>query len=98
MAAGIVVLTALVVATSLAWTARLTPPGAFRSIPDYWHQAADWLTEHTDSGHTPGRVLVVPGAPFANQVWGSTHDEPLQVLGEFPWGVRDSIPLTPADH
>ena len=95
VAAGIVVLTALAVATSLAWTARLTPPGAFRSIPDYWHQAADWLTEHTDSGDTPGRVLVVPGAPFANQVWGNTHDEPLQVLGDFPWGVRDSIPLTP---
>ena len=91
VAAGIVVLTALAVATSLAWTGRLTPPGAFRAIPDYWHQAADWLTEND----TQGRVLVVPGAPFANQVWGNTHDEPLQVLGEFPWGVRDSIPLTP---
>ena len=88
---GIVVLTALTVATSLAWTGRLTPPGAFRAIPDYWHQTADWLTEHD----TQGRVLVVPGAPFANQVWGNSHDEPLQVLGEFPWGVRDSIPLTP---
>ena len=88
---GIVVLTALAVATSLAWTGRLTPPGTFRAIPDYWHQTADWLTEHD----TQGRVLVVPGAPFANQVWGNSHDEPLQVLGEFPWGVRDSIPLTP---
>jgi len=91
IAVGIVVLTALAVATSLAWTGRLTPPGAFRAIPDYWHQTADWLSEQD----TTGRVLVVPGAPFANQVWGNTHDEPLQVLGEFPWGVRDSIPLTP---
>ena len=91
MAAGIVVLTALLVATSLAWTGRLTPPGTFRAIPDYWHQAADWLTEN----HDGGRVLVVPGAPFANQIWGNSHDEPLQVLGDFPWGVRDSIPLTP---
>ena len=95
MAAGIVVLTALFVATSLAWTGRLTPPGAFRAIPDYWHQAADWLTENNASGPTPGRVLVVPGSPFATQVWGNSHDEPLQVLGESPWGVRDSIPLTP---
>ena len=95
VAVGIVVLTALLVATSLAWTGRLTPPGAFRAIPDYWHQAADWLTEHKADGPTPGRVLVVPGAPFATQVWGTSHDEPLQVLGEFPWGVRDSIPLTP---
>ncbi len=95
VAAGIVVLTALLVATSLAWTGRLTPPGAFRSIPDYWHQAANWLTENNADGPTPGRVLVVPGAPFATQVWGNSHDEPLQVLGESPWGVRDSIPLTP---
>ena len=40
-------------------------------------------------------MLVVPGAPFATQVWGNSHDEPLQVLGDSPWGVRDSIPLTP---
>ena len=95
VAAGVVVLTALTVATSLAWTGRLTPPGAFTAIPDYWHQTADWLTEHNTGSPTPGRVLVVPGAPFANQLWGNTHDEPLQVLGESPWGVRDSIPLTP---
>lgn len=92
---GIVVLTALLVATSMAWTGRLTPPGGFRAIPDYWHQAADWLTEHNTGEPSPGRVLVVPGAPFATQIWGNSHDEPLQVLGEFPWGVRDSIPLTP---
>ena len=96
VAVGIVVLTALAVATSLAWTGRLTPPGAFRAIPDYWHQAADWLTEHNGGDSGPrGRVLVAPGAPFANQTWGNSHDEPLQVLGESPWGVRDSIPLTP---
>ncbi|MFM9035299.1 MAG: alpha-(1-_3)-arabinofuranosyltransferase family protein [Mycobacterium sp.] len=95
VAAGVVVLTALAVATSLAWTGRLTPPGAFRAIPDYWHQASDWLAQNNATGPAPGRVLVAPGAPFANQVWGNSHDEPLQVLGEFPWGVRDSIPLTP---
>ncbi|MGI9124275.1 MAG: alpha-(1-_3)-arabinofuranosyltransferase domain-containing protein, partial [Mycobacterium sp.] len=95
MAAGIVVLTALFVATALAWTGRLTPPGAFRAIPDYWQQAAGWLNEHNSDNPAPGRVLVVPGAPFANQTWGNSHDEPLQVLSEFPWGVRDSIPLTP---
>ncbi len=95
VAVGIVVLTALAVATSLGWTGRLTPPGSFRAIPDYWHQAAEWLARNNARGPTPGRVLVAPGAPFATQVWGNSHDEPLQVLGEFPWGVRDSIPLTP---
>ncbi|BBY23257.1 alpha-(1-_3)-arabinofuranosyltransferase domain-containing protein [Mycobacterium stomatepiae] len=95
VAATVVVLTALTVSTSLAWTARLTPPGTFSAIPRYWHYAADWLTAHNTGAPTPGRVLVVPGAPFATQTWGTTHDEPLQVLGSGPWGVRDSIPLTP---
>lgn len=91
VAVGVVVLVALAAASSLAWTGRLTPPGAFDAIPQYWHEAADWLDEH----NTEGRVLVAPGAPFATQVWGNSHDEPLQVLGGTPWGVRDSIPLTP---
>ncbi len=91
VAVGVVVLVALAAATSLAWTGRLTPPGAFTGIPQYWHDTADWLDEH----NTDGRVLVVPGAPFATQVWGASHDEPLQVLGSSAWGVRDSIPLTP---
>ena len=96
VAVGIVVLVALAAGTSLAWTGRLTPPGAFDAIPPYWHQTADWLDEH-NAGSPPGRVLVVPGAPFATQMWGTSHDEPLQVLGNSPWGVRDSIPLTPPE-
>jgi arabinofuranan 3-O-arabinosyltransferase len=95
VAVGIVVLAALAVGTSLAWTGRLTPPGTFSAIPGYWHEAADWLNEHNAVGPTPGRVLVAPGSPFATQVWGTSHDEPLQVLGDSPWGVRDSVPLTP---
>jgi arabinofuranan 3-O-arabinosyltransferase len=127
VAVGIVVLIALAASTSLAWTGRLTAPGAFDAIPAYWHDTAAWLDEHNwgdrplagDGSPTPGggtsrlrdggssrlrgggtsrlrgRVLVVPGAPFATQVWGTSHDEPLQVLGASPWGVRDSIPLTP---
>ncbi|OBH73612.1 hypothetical protein A5682_05235 [Mycobacterium mantenii] len=95
VATAIVVLIALMVSTSLAWTGRLAPPGTFTAIPQYWHETADWLTEHNTGTPAPGRVLVVPGAPFATQVWGTSHDEPLQVLGSSPWGVRDSIPLTP---
>ncbi len=95
VAVAVVVLTALMVSTSLAWTGRLTPPGAFTAIPKYWHEAAEWLDENNTGTPAPGRVLVVPGAPFATQVWGTSHDEPLQVLGSSPWGVHDSIPLTP---
>ena len=90
IAVAMVLLAALAASTSLAWTGRLAAPGAYRAIPPYWHQAADWL-----DAHDTGRVLVAPGAPFADQVWGNTHDEPLQVLGHSAWGVRDSIPLTP---
>ncbi len=95
IAVGIVTLTALIAATSLAWTGRITPPGTFTAIPRYWHEAADWLSSHNTGTPAAGRVLVVPGAPFATQLWGTSHDEPLQVLGDSPWGVRDSIPLTP---
>ena len=95
IAVAIVILTALLAGTSLAWTGRITPPGTFSAIPRYWHDAADWLSEHNTGAPTAGRVLVVPGAPFATQLWGTSHDEPLQVLGNSPWGVRDSIPLTP---
>ncbi|MDX1877550.1 alpha-(1-_3)-arabinofuranosyltransferase [Mycolicibacterium sp. 141076] len=95
MAVAVVLLTALAAGTSLAWTGRLAAPGAYRAIPQYWHQTADWLDAH--NAETPGRVLVAPGAPFANQVWGNTHDEPLQVLERGAWGVRDSIPLTPPE-
>ncbi|OBK74726.1 hypothetical protein A5651_09465 [Mycobacterium sp. 1274761.0] len=94
VAVGIVVLFALAAGSSLAWTGRLTPPGTFEAIPPYWRQTAAWLDEH-NTGSPPGRVLVAPGAPFATQTWGTSHDEPLQVLGASPWGVRDSIPLTP---
>jgi len=92
VAVGIVVLVALAAGTSLAWTGRLAPPGTFTAIPQYWHDTADWLDENNADR---GRVLVVPGAPFATETWGNSHDEPLQVLGDSPWGVRDSIPLTP---
>lgn len=93
IAVGIVVLVALAAGSSLAWTGRLTPPGGFDAIPQYWHDTADWL----DANRTEGRVLVAPGTPFATQVWGTSHDEPLQVLGDSPWGVRDSIPLNPPE-
>ncbi|WP_374243068.1 MULTISPECIES: alpha-(1-_3)-arabinofuranosyltransferase domain-containing protein [Mycobacterium] len=94
IAVAIVVLAALVAGTSLAWTGRIAPAGTFTAIPQYWHDTADWLDAHNTER---GRVLVAPGAPFATQTWGNSHDEPLQVLGSSPWGVRDSIPLTPPE-
>ncbi|MCF8609351.1 DUF3367 domain-containing protein [Gordonia sp. HY285] len=90
-AAAMVVVTAVVGAGSLAWTGGLAPTSSYDAIPAYWHQTADWLDEHASDS----RALVVPGAPFADQIWGLTRDEPLQALSDAPWAVRDAIPLTP---
>ncbi|MFC4604129.1 alpha-(1-_3)-arabinofuranosyltransferase domain-containing protein [Rhodococcus kronopolitis] len=93
------ILVALTLTTSLAWTGRLAPSGAYREVPGYWQEAADWLGEHAGGDAADGsdaqRALVVPGAPFASQVWGLTRDEPLQALATTPWAVRDAVPLVP---
>ncbi|QTJ69894.1 DUF3367 domain-containing protein [Rhodococcus sp. ZPP] len=93
------VLVALTLATSLAWTGKLAPRGTYPEVPDYWQQAATWF-EHNAGGTSPDgsdaeRALVVPGAPFGSQVWGLTRDEPIQALATTPWASRDAVPLTP---
>lgn len=94
-----VLLVAMTLTTSLAWTGKLTPRGTYQEVPAYWHDAAAWLTDTTRGDgvgdSTTPRALVVPGAPFGDQVSGLTRDEPLQALAETPWAVRDSVPLTP---
>ncbi|MGV9825996.1 alpha-(1-_3)-arabinofuranosyltransferase domain-containing protein [Gordonia sp. NPDC003429] len=97
VAATMIVLVAIVGAGSLMWTGQLAPAGSYRALPDYWRQTADWLGEHAadDNPDHPTRTLVVPGSPFADQLWGLTRDEPLQPLASTPWAVRDAIPLTP---
>lgn len=87
-AAGLVVV-AVLLAGSLAWTGKLAPTGAYQSIPEAWQEASDWLADN--AGTT--RALVAPGAPVASQVWGLTRDEPLQPLAQSPWVVRDAVPL-----
>jgi arabinofuranan 3-O-arabinosyltransferase len=83
---------AVVGAASPALVGKLAPAGANLGIPPYWQDAADYLTERAANG----RALVVPGSRFADQIWGNTHDEPLQPLARTPWAVRDAVPLTPA--
>ncbi|WP_372342119.1 alpha-(1-_3)-arabinofuranosyltransferase family protein [Nocardia sp. CC227C] len=85
------VLAALALSTSLAWTGKLAPRGAYDEVPGYWKQTAEWLAHNASET----RALVVPGAPFGSQVWGLTRDEPLQALASTPWAVRDAVPLNP---
>ncbi|WP_372459572.1 DUF3367 domain-containing protein [Dietzia aurantiaca] len=104
VALAMVVVLAASVAVAPAWLGKLAPVGAHEQVPDYWPEAAAWLSENapvagpdgTDDPAGTTRALVVPGASFARQVWGVTRDEPLQPLADTPWAVRDSVPLQPA--
>ena len=94
-AAALVVVIAAFGSGSLLWTGGLAPAQSYRDIPDYWSQTTDWLSEAQRDAPVPTRALVVPGVPFADQLWGLTRDEPMQALAQTPWTVRDAIPLTP---
>lgn len=91
VAVAALILTALALSTSLAWTGKLAPRGAYDEVPEYWKQTAQWLSHNASDT----RALVVPGAPFGSQVWGLTRDEPLQALASTPWAIRDAVPLNP---
>ncbi|MFJ1459302.1 alpha-(1-_3)-arabinofuranosyltransferase [Nocardia sp. N2S4-5] len=91
VAVAALILTALALSTSLAWTSKLAPRGAYDEVPPYWRQTSEWLAHNASDT----RALVVPGAPFGSQIWGLTRDEPLQALARTPWAVRDAVPLTP---
>ncbi|MFT4200848.1 alpha-(1-_3)-arabinofuranosyltransferase family protein [Gordonia sp. (in: high G+C Gram-positive bacteria)] len=94
IATTIVLLVALLGAGTLAWTGGLAGDATYRSLPQHWRDTAAWLDRQHDDAH-PSRALVVPGSPFAQQLWGTTRDEPMQALATAPWAVRDAIPLVP---
>ncbi len=90
---GVVLLTATtaLVGVSLPMlTFALPAPSPYQSLPGYWRAAASWL------GDRDGTTLLLPGSSFGDYYWGSTRDEPLQVLAGKPWAVRDAVPLTTA--
>ncbi|NMO02482.1 DUF3367 domain-containing protein [Gordonia sp. TBRC 11910] len=93
VASTLVILVALLGAGSVVWTGGLAGNDTYRDLPDYWRQTARWLDQQAAGSSHPGRALVVPGSPFAQQLWGLTRDEPLQPLATTPWAVRDAIPL-----
>ncbi|MGW7411982.1 alpha-(1-_3)-arabinofuranosyltransferase domain-containing protein [Streptomyces sp. NPDC054863] len=64
-------------------------PGAFTKLPDHWEQTASWLKEYSPDT----RALVVPATAHGIQTWGSTIDQPLDVLAESPWAQRDFVPF-----
>ncbi|KAF3465250.1 alpha-(1-_3)-arabinofuranosyltransferase family protein [Streptomyces sp. Tu 3180] len=70
-------------------------PGPFREIPAYWRATADWLEKHSPDS----RALVVPATAHGIHTWGSTVDQPLDVVAESRWAQRDYVPFgTPGNR
>ena len=91
-AAGLGVAVIALLSVAPVWSGRLLPTGAYREVPEYWRQAADFLNDNVDT-----RTLLVPETSFARQEWGWTRDEPGQPLLDVPWAVRDAVPLLPPE-
>ena len=84
---------ALVVAAAAAFAGLAVPAfatglasvGSFGQVPSYWVAAADWLTAHAGNQ----AVLVEPGAPFGQYLWGSPMDDVLQALTNVDYAERN---------
>ena len=82
-----------------ALTGHLAPLKATYETPGYWQEAVSWLDEQTedsaDGTARGGVALLAPGSGFAQYLWGTPRDEPVQYLDANRWAVRNAIPLTP---
>jgi arabinofuranan 3-O-arabinosyltransferase len=76
---------AIAILAGMAYISGLAAPGSFGTIPSYWVQAAGWLDAH--AGHQG--VLVEPGAPFGQYLWGSPLDDVLSPLTSADFARRD---------
>lgn len=90
----VVAVGALVVTWIPTLTGQLTRARSYTAMADHWRDTSQWLNTQAE----PGRALIVPGASFAQFIWGRTQDEPLQAYGGYPWGVRDAVPLSSAGN
>ncbi|MGW6917165.1 alpha-(1-_3)-arabinofuranosyltransferase domain-containing protein [Kitasatospora sp. NPDC054939] len=64
-------------------------PGAFEALPAQWKQTAAYLSAHSPDS----RALVVPADAHGLYTWGSTIDEPLDVLAASPWAQYNFVPF-----
>ena len=76
-----------------ALAGHLTPVPPTLTTPSYWQDTVTWL-DRQDRAAT----LLVPGSGFADYLWGSPRDEPVQYLGAEDWAVRNAVPLTTAGN
>jgi arabinofuranan 3-O-arabinosyltransferase len=68
-----------------AVTTGLASDGSFGQVPPYWTAAASWLSTHAGKQ----AVLVEPGAPFGQYLWGSPMDDVLQALTDADYAERN---------
>lgn len=92
------VIAAVLVLPGLAWpyvNGSILQPGSFKEIPDHWSKAAGWLKDNSPDD----RALVVPATAHGIYTWGSTIDQPLDVLADTPYAQRDYVPFgTPGNR
>ncbi|WP_033320734.1 alpha-(1-_3)-arabinofuranosyltransferase [Streptomyces yerevanensis] len=69
-------------------------PGSFQELPKYWQATADWLEKNSPDS----RALVVPATAHGIYTWGSSIDQPLDVLAESRWAQRDYVPFGTAGN
>ncbi|MFD4527423.1 alpha-(1-_3)-arabinofuranosyltransferase family protein [Streptomyces sp. NPDC058470] len=88
---------AVLVLPGLAWpylNGSILNPGSFQELPKYWQSTADWLEKYSPDS----RALVVPATAHGIYTWGSTIDQPLDVLAESRWAQRDYVPFGTAGN
>ncbi|MEU6544028.1 alpha-(1-_3)-arabinofuranosyltransferase family protein [Streptomyces sp. NPDC046859] len=89
---------ALLVLPGLLWpylNGSLLNPGSFKEIPAYWRATADWMEKHSPDA----RVLVAPATAHGIHTWGTTIDQPLDVVAASRWAQRDYVPFgTPGNR
>ncbi|MFD5566429.1 alpha-(1-_3)-arabinofuranosyltransferase domain-containing protein [Streptomyces cadmiisoli] len=89
---------AVLVLPGLLWpylNGSVLNPGSFRELPKYWQATADWLEKYSPDS----RALVVPATAHGIHTWGSTIDQPLDVLADSRWAQRDYVPFgTPGNR
>ncbi|MER6155608.1 alpha-(1-_3)-arabinofuranosyltransferase [Streptomyces sp. NPDC001868] len=89
---------AVLVIPGLLWpylNGSVLQPGSFQALPKYWQSTADWLEKYSPDS----RALVVPATAHGIYTWGTTVDQPLDVLAESRWAQRDYVPFgTPGNR
>ncbi|MEE1837146.1 alpha-(1-_3)-arabinofuranosyltransferase domain-containing protein [Streptomyces sp. SP17KL33] len=89
---------AVLVVPGLLWpylNGSVLQPGSFQELPKYWQATADWLEKYSPDS----RALVVPATAHGIHTWGTTVDQPLDVLAESRWAQRDYVPFgTPGNR